>query len=62
MLENAKEKVLENINRGAMKSAMELESYYKQRDKFVNWLLEHNKQDNDIPHVIETLIRKENKK
>lgn len=61
-LKAAKEKVLEIINRGTIKSAMELETYYKQRDKFVNWLLEHNKQDSDIPHVIETLIRKENKK
>ena len=61
-LKAAKEKVLEIINRGVVKSAMEFESYYKQRDKFIDWLLEHNKQDSDIPQVVETLIRRENKK
>lgn len=61
-LKAAKGKALAMINRGAVKSAMEDETYYKQRDKFINWLLEHNKQDSDIPHVVETLIRKEDKK
>ena len=60
-LKAAKEKVLEMISGGAVKSAMELESYYKQRDKFIEWLLEHNKQDSDIPQVIEMLVRKESK-
>ena len=61
-LKAAKEKVLEMINRGAVKSGMEDESYYKQRDKFINWLLEHDKQDSDVPQVVEMLVRKENKK
>lgn len=60
-LKATKEKVLEMISGGAVKSAMELESYYKQRDKFIDWLFEHNKQDSDIPQVVETLIRQENK-
>lgn len=60
-LKAAKEKALEMINRGAVKSAMEDETYYKQRDKFIEWLLEHNKQDSDIPQVIEMLVRKESK-
>ena len=49
------------INRGAVKIAMEDETYYKQRDKFIEWLLEHNKQDSDIPQVVEMLVRKESK-
>lgn len=60
-LKAAKEKTLEIIRGGAIKSAMNLESYYKQRDKFIEWLLEHDKQDSDIPQVIEMLVRKENK-
>ena len=60
-LKAAKEKALEIISGGAIKSAMNLESYYKQRDKFIEWLLEHNKQDSDIPQVIEMLVRNENK-
>lgn len=60
-LKAAKEKALEMINRGAVKSAMEHETYYEQRDKFIKWLLEHNKQDSDIPQVIEMLVRKESK-
>lgn len=60
-LKAAKEKALEIISCGAIKSAMNLESYYKQRDKFIEWLLEHNKQGGDIPQVIEMLVRKESK-
>lgn len=60
-LKAAKEKALEMINRGAVKGAMEHETYYEQRDKFIKWLLEHNKQDSDIPQVIEMLVRKESK-
>ena len=60
-LKAAKEKALEMINRGAVKIAMEDETYYKQRDKFIEWLLEHNKQDSDIPQVVEMLVRKESK-